>query len=381
MDNIKSVISSGDILIVDDVISNLDLLEAVLLDAGYKTRCTHSGESALIIAETLPIELILLDIKMDGMDGFETCRHLKENIATRDIPVIFISAMGDEMEKIAGFESGGIDYITKPFFTGEVLSRVNAHLNASRARAYLDRQIKERTEDLRKINKELISEIKVRKEAEKSLKIMLNEKTTLIKELHHRVKNNMQVISSMLQLQLDTLSGEKEREFFLDFTNRIEAMAIAHESMYQSDLVSNIKIKGLINSLIDYYGMAFKINDLKDKTEIHTDDAFLSLSEAVPCAIIINELMTNSIKHTFINDGLDHVSVSFKSDNLGSYILEVSDNGNGLPDNISFHKPRSLGILLVNVLTKQLKGKIEYINSGKGTTVRIKFPEKNQYTK
>mgnify|MGYP001793280715 FL=1 len=132
--------TSSTILIVDDVPENLRLLSAALSDAGYEVRSAINGSVALMSAAHEPPDLILLDVTMPRMDGFEVCRRLKSEAATAEIPVIFISALGEVIDKVTAFEVGGVDYVTKPFQIREVLARVNSQLELGFLKQQLQRQ-------------------------------------------------------------------------------------------------------------------------------------------------------------------------------------------------------------------------------------------------
>jgi len=129
------------ILIVDDMPENITILRELLAERGYRTRPAISGEVALHVVRTAPPDLILLDIMMPGMDGFELCRRLKSDDRLRDIPVIFLSALHDTTEKVNAFALGGVDYITKPFQAEEVLARVLTHVSLHQARRQLQQEI------------------------------------------------------------------------------------------------------------------------------------------------------------------------------------------------------------------------------------------------
>ncbi len=136
------------ILIVDDTLASLKLLSELLISQGYRVRPADSGKLALQSVRTLPPDLILLDIRMPDMDGYEVCERLKADENSADIPVIFISALGDVKDLIRGFEAGAVDFITKPFQREEVLARVNTHLELRRMRLHLESMVSERTEEL-----------------------------------------------------------------------------------------------------------------------------------------------------------------------------------------------------------------------------------------
>jgi sigma-B regulation protein RsbU (phosphoserine phosphatase) len=142
----------ADILVVDDVPTNLRLLSGMLTEQGYKVRSVISGDMALMATRADPPDLILLDINMPGMNGYEVCAHLKANSKTRDIPIIFISALGETEDKVRAFAAGGVDYVAKPFRVEEVLARVETHLtlrglraDLERANQELERRVEERT--------------------------------------------------------------------------------------------------------------------------------------------------------------------------------------------------------------------------------------------
>jgi putative nucleotidyltransferase with HDIG domain len=149
----------GKLLVVDDTPSSLKLLTGLLKSEGYEVRSAVSGELALHAAGSNPPELVLLDIRMPVMDGFEVCRRLKAQPATRDVPVIFVSAASEIEEKIKGFEVGAVDYVTKPFQRDELLARVRTHLELNRLRNHLEDLVEERTSELRESERKLKSSL------------------------------------------------------------------------------------------------------------------------------------------------------------------------------------------------------------------------------
>ena len=138
----------GDILIVDDEVANLKLLKELLSRKGYQVRFSDRPQLAIDSALEQPPALILLDVRMPEMDGFEVCRRLKQDERTRDIPIIFISALQDVQDKIRGFEAGGVDYITKPIQEEEVLTRVRSHLELRNMQLNLEKMVAKRTAEL-----------------------------------------------------------------------------------------------------------------------------------------------------------------------------------------------------------------------------------------
>ncbi|NJK77501.1 MAG: response regulator [Microcoleus sp. SU_5_6] len=181
----------ADILIVDDIPANIQLLSLMLIESGYKVRKVISGERALKAVELQAPNLILLDIKMPGMDGYEVCRQLKASEVTCDIPVIFISALDDLFDKVKAFEAGGADYIIKPFEPVEVLARVSAQLKMQR----LQQQLRTANVQLAAQNVQLSQEIQERQQAEANLKMLLHA-------VSHDLRSPLSGMSLLLQNRL-----------------------------------------------------------------------------------------------------------------------------------------------------------------------------------
>jgi formate hydrogenlyase transcriptional activator len=171
MDNTQPENKEGSLLLVDDDLSALQTMEAFLVREGYEVRCAPSGEMALMFAKEDPPELILLDIRLPDMDGFEVCRRLKEDEGTRNIPVIFISGLGEVVDKVKGFAAGGVDYITKPFQSEEMLARVEVHLTLRRLQKKVETQ-----------NVQLEQEIANRKQVQEALQRAHDELEERVKE-------------------------------------------------------------------------------------------------------------------------------------------------------------------------------------------------------
>lgn len=152
----ESTTSPAKILIVDDTPANLRLLKRILSEQGYTVHAANSGETALQFLESTLPDIVLLDVMMPGIDGYEVCRRLKDNARTRDIPVIFISAMDAAWDKVKAFTAGGVDYVVKPIEETELLARLETHLSLAGLRKHLERRVEERTEELRKAKDALI---------------------------------------------------------------------------------------------------------------------------------------------------------------------------------------------------------------------------------
>jgi len=216
-----------------------------------------------------------------------------------------------------------------------------------------------------------IRDITERKRFIEATKASLREKEVLLKEIHHRVKNNLQILSSLLNLQSEHIEDEQALEAFKISQNRINSMALIHEELYQSEDLENIDFAGYIRRLVtDLYG-SYGVDSETIKLNLNAENILLGINKAIPCGLIINELVSNSIKHAFPQGKVGEISISFHSDS-DTLTLRFSDNGVGFPKDLDFRATRSLGMQLVTTLIKQLDGSIELDRSA-GTTFTISF--------
>jgi PAS domain S-box-containing protein len=217
-------------------------------------------------------------------------------------------------------------------------------------------------------------DITERKAAEMQIQDSLKEKEILIKEIHHRVKNNMQVISSILNLQTLYIDDERTIEMLKESQNRIKSMSYIHESLYQSRNLSHFNFTDYIRNLVSNLGQSYNL--FKESVEIYyeLDQVSLGLDTAIPLGLVINELVTNSFKYAFVETGTGKLEVILKSLGNGNYSLVIADNGKGFPPQIDFRATESLGLQLVTTLVQQIQGKIELDNQ-KGAIFTILFKE------
>ncbi len=218
-----------------------------------------------------------------------------------------------------------------------------------------------------------VQDITERKLAENQIEQSLREKEVLLREIHHRVKNNMQIISSLLSHQMENIKDNKIIDIFTESQNRIISMSLVHEKLYQSRDLRNIDLKDYINDLGVNLFQSYNIHSGNIKLNIDVEDILLDIDLAIPIGLILNELITNSLKYAFPDGMKGEIKVLFRSTNDNMLELVVNDNGIGLPEDLDFRKTRTLGLHLVTVLAEnQLHGKIE-MNRFKGTEFRIKF--------
>lgn len=219
---------------------------------------------------------------------------------------------------------------------------------------------------------QLQNELSERKQAEKQIKKSLQEKEVLLKEIHHRVKNNLQVISSLLYLQSNKAVDGQTIELFNESQNRIRSMALIHEKLYQSEDLVNIDFTEYIKSLISYLFNSYKPKLNVINIQVNVAGVLLSIDEAIPCGLIINELISNSLKHAFPDNRKGKIKIKMTSNKQRKVTLTVEDNGVGFPEDLESEKTETLGLKLVNNLTNQLTGTIKHLNTN-GTKFMITF--------
>lgn len=211
------------------------------------------------------------------------------------------------------------------------------------------------------------------KQAEDKIKASLKEKEVLLREIHHRVKNNMQVIISLLSLQYDKIKDKQSLEMFKESQDRIRSMSLIHEKLYQSGDLANIAFSGYVKDLVTRLVGSYGVNPERIELKIEVEDVSIGLDNAIPCGLIINELVSNSLKYAFPQEGKGEIKIALRSVNEDELELTVSDNGIGIPEDLDFENPESLGLDLVKTLAEHnLDAKIE-LDRKEGITFRILF--------
>jgi two-component sensor histidine kinase/ligand-binding sensor domain-containing protein len=200
----------------------------------------------------------------------------------------------------------------------------------------------------------------------------LDEKDVLIKEVHHRVKNNLSIIYGLLELQMEYLTDERLKDVFRDSQLRVHSIAMVHEKLYQSDNLSRIDARKYIHDLVNVISESMLEEDKRIDMDIDVDDIQLTLDQGIPCGLILNELISNAIKHAFTEAASGMVKVSLKTEGEKT-ILSVSDNGKGLPEDYKIGTTESLGHVLIEALTRQLKSSVEIFSDPGNTRFEIRF--------
>ncbi len=216
------------------------------------------------------------------------------------------------------------------------------------------------------------NDITKRKHYDTQLQASLQEKEVLLREIHHRVKNNLHIISSLLDLQSNAIQDEQVLDLFTDSQSRIQSMALIHEQLYQSQDLGNLNFGDYIHRLMSNIFCSFADQMSSIQSQIEIEPIQLNLETAIPCGLLINELVTNSFKHAFPNQKKGKIKIDLHADKHQVLHLEISDNGIGIPSEIDWQNSTSLGLRLVQILSKQIKATVK-TNFTQGTCFHLTF--------
>jgi len=502
------------ILVIEDMESVRETIINILEPEGFLVKSAENGLEGLELIKDFFPDLIICDIVMPGIDGYDVLTELKENNITASIPFIITTIKSDRDTIRQGMSRGADDYITKPFSSNELIEAVYSQLkkherldkiyhnkfenitkerlenllstgtsiiyslnysknneftymsgniktllgympedftnvpnfwinhihpldkeriinklnllfttnrfveeyrmlkingdykwlyderkivcdnngNAKEIvgswvditekkkaekelenyREHLEEVIKERTHELIEINENLHEEVITRMKAEEQVRNSLIEKEILLKEIHHRVKNNLQFISSMLRLHGKTIKNKDLISIFKDIQSRITMMGIIHEKLYNSKNFSTINFSDYLNTLIN--NIFYYLNDGNKEIKINTNisNITLNVDTAISCGLILNELLTNSLKYAFKHKNEGMINIEFHKKPEEHYIIKYSDNGIGMSEHINFDTLNTFGLQLVKNSVEQLGGHIE-MNCSRGLEVNISF--------
>lgn len=220
-------------------------------------------------------------------------------------------------------------------------------------------------------------DISKHKRSEEQMRSSLVEKEVLIREIHHRVKNNLQIISSLLHIQSSKITNDEMVSMFMDCQNRVKSIALIHEKLYQTNSFTRVDFDSYTMNLVYYLFRMFDVKSNKVSIRMNVENVFLPMDTAIPCGLIINELITNSLKHAFTDDKHGEILIQavYHSDN--KFTLTIKDNGRGIPEDVDFNKSKTVGFNLINSLVRQLGGNLK-INRNEGTEFNITFSILNQ---
>ena len=389
---------SATILIIDDTPSNLGMVVNLLEGRGYRVAIAQDGEEGLQRAQLLQPDLILLDVMMPGADGFEICGRLKALEATRDIPVMFMTALASTEHKIKGFAAGGVDYLTKPLQVDEVMARVDTHIKLHTAQqrlveqnaqlqAYqeeLELRVAERTAELSVANLQLRVEVEERKQAEQALeesRALLRslavrtqengeeERKYVARELHEELAQvlvGLKLNLSALALQQETRSPLVREQLQQNMTLTDSAISVARNI---SSMLRPVALDMGIASALEWLSSRFGTH-MGIQCEVHIEENEIQLGENH--AIALFRIVQEGLNNVALHAQADKVDVALERD-ATDYVLKIRDNGIGF--DVSAKKADTLGLLGIQERVLALGGTVSIIsNPGRGTEITVRMP-------
>lgn len=358
MNNLKPmrvVVAEDEYLLSEDITRTLKKMGHHIVG-----EAVDGKEAVKIVMEKEP-DIVLMDIQMPKMDGLEAARQIQSKKPT---PIVVLTAHESQDLVDRASESGVSIYLTKPPQTAEIQRAMT--MAVARHQDVLE---------LRRLNNALSKEVENRIKIESFLKATLEEKDVLLREIHHRVKNNFAMISSLLNLQARQIENGKAQAAVLQSRDRIHSMALIHEKLYQSGELAKINLLEYLKSLTTEIIQSRQTLETKVAIRCQGDDIITGVEQAIHCGLIINELVTNALKYAFQNSsGLKNtIQVTLERNKADRAMLTVRDNGIGLPKNMDVLETDTLGLKLVWMLAEdQLDGMIEVFRNA-GTTFQIDF--------
>lgn len=225
---------------------------------------------------------------------------------------------------------------------------------------------------------ELSEENTANKQAAEQAQQTLAANEILVKEIHHRVKNNLQIISSLIDLQMRKVEDPKAVEAFEDNRNRIFALALIHENLHDNKELAHIEFSTYTKALLQMLNDAYDGEEHGIALKLELQPINIGIDSAVPCGLIVNEIASNAFKHAFAKGQSGTIGVKLSRDELGEIHLDIWDDGIGLPAENSLERPDTLGLRLIKTLTGQLGGKIE-LNNQRGTRFELRFQDRSKH--
>jgi len=312
---------------------------------------SNGQEGMELFVEHQP-DLLISDISMPIVNGLDMIRKIKQ--ANPGLYVIIMSAYSFKEYFLEAINLGVNGYLIKPVEPEKLFAMVD-----ELAGYVLMQKALEEKERKRQI-------------AETNLKKSLDEKEVLLKEVHHRVKNNMQIISSILKMQERLIGDPKLKTILGESQNRIRSMALIHENLYRNENLANIQFKNYAQALVNTISRSYSNQQRTISFTFDIEDVFLPIDIGIPCGLIINELISNSFKHAFPDRDKGNISIALRQQPDKSYQLTVSDDGVGVNTSFSPETANSLGMRIVHKLIEQIEAEMTYDFSS-GTSYFIRF--------
>jgi len=267
--------------------------------------------------------------------------------------------------------------LERPVYPITLVSLMLAAMRARRRQYDVAKFLNEKVESEQRLEQRVVERTRQLQSANDQVLASLKEKEVLLKEIHHRVKNNLQIISSLLRMQVDKVKNPDAHHIFKTSQDRIQSMALIHEALYQSRDLSNIDFGEYVKKLMSHLRNSYAERPDLVAQDIQIDPEPIGIESAIACGLILNELVTNAFKHAFPQEQKGTLTVHFHRLDENNCKLVIGDNGVGMPETINWENSSSMGFRIVRVLSQQLQAKLEF-KSVKGTTFTLILPSIRQ---
>ncbi|HYA18320.1 MAG TPA: response regulator [Bryobacteraceae bacterium] len=356
------------VLVVDDESRLTEALCRILETAGYRTTGRTSPVVALDELKPGEFDLLISDVTMPEMSGIDMLEAALR--IDGDLAAVMMTGNGSIDTAVAAMRAGAVDYILKPFRIEVVLPVLTRALELRRLRvqnAELNERLRERAEELARLNAALEQRIEARTA---DLRRSLAEKTTLLQEVHHRVRNNLQVIGSLLSLHAASAAGAEPASALRAASHRVWAMSVVQQQFDSAADSPGVDFSACIVTLWNGLSLRHETDPADIRAEIAAEPIRLPIEQANSCGLILNELISNALRHAFPDGRGGTIRIRFGKTADTRAEFSFSDDGIGLPPDLRARKAQRLGLQLVDVLAAQLRATLR-INPGRGASFTL----------
>ena len=338
------------ILVVEDNLGDVRLLQEMFSNerpGSYEL--THMPRLGLALNHLAKgeVDIVLLDLGLPDGDGVEIVRRVRA--AAPHVPLIVLTGRDDDALVAEAMFEGAQDYLVKGQIEQRALPRALRHAI------------------------ERFSMVKKAAQANLELERRVQEKDILLGEIHHRVKNSLQVVSSLLSLEGARIQDSTVIEMLQNTQNRIRSMALIHQTLYQSKDFARVDFHAFLRSFMPTLIQSYSMHPERIRLSFHVSEVRLPIDEAIPCGLIVNELTSNALKHAFPDGRAGEIAIAFAHDSDNHATLTVSDDGVGMPEGFDYERSETLGIQLVYLLAGQIRGTVA-VQLRDPTRFVIRFP-------
>ncbi|MCK9590567.1 MAG: response regulator [Methanoregula sp.] len=338
------------ILLIEDNPADVEMIRELLSDrkgSFFDIVCADRLSAAKPYFAAGGIDIIILDLGLPDSHGLDTLRRVRDQ--AKEVPIVVLTMLDNEETGLNALKEGAQDYLVKGQMNGPLIAR---SLRYAIERGRIEKELKKNRD---------------------SLEELVAEKETLLREIHHRVKNNLQLISGLLDMTRMNSSDESTNSILTDMILKIQTMAQVHTRLYESKQIGKINITDQCRDQITALSNIFSHKGHEISCTINPEEIFLPVDQALPCSLVVNEILSNAYKHAF--KGREKGTIEISVVQVNSRIrMTICDNGAGLPDNFDISRSKGLGMSLIRTIVQhQLKGSLTF-KSQQGTKISLEFP-------